>query len=206
MSMPLYRMAKEIVLPKGEKAILTELCDHMNDNTGMCYPSRERLAKLTGYDVSSVTRHLKNLRNRGLISWITVRRAGQFGFNSYEINRDALSHAANVHMANNDNTELHSVSSPSGMVQHKPPEKTQYITTSSSEGKVVNEAAPKLSEKQLIYAKKLALQYYEKYKDEFYNFDSLFEGTKVFLASKQTEEDWRKIGNGLPSPKDMGWL
>lgn len=120
MSMPLYRMAKEIVLPKGEKAILTELCDHMNDNTGLCYPSRERLAKLTGYNVSSVTRLLKNLRNRGLISWTTVRRAGQFGFNNYKINRVALSHAAGVHVADNDNTELHSVPSPSGMVQRKP--------------------------------------------------------------------------------------
>ena len=50
-----------------KRAILTELCDHMNDNTEMCYPSRKRLAKLTGYNVSSVTRHLKNLRNRGLI-------------------------------------------------------------------------------------------------------------------------------------------
>ena len=113
-------MAKEIVLPKGEKAILTELCDHMNDNTGMCCPSRKRLAKLTGYEISSVTRHLKNLKKRGLISWKTMRRAGQFGFNSYEINRDALSHAAGVHVAENDNTELHSMPSPSGMVQRKP--------------------------------------------------------------------------------------
>jgi len=92
----------------------------MNDSTGMCCPSRERLAKLTGYEVSSVTRHLKNLRERGFISWKTVRRAGQFGHNIYNIDRVALSHAAGVHMADNDNTELHSVPSPSGMVQRKP--------------------------------------------------------------------------------------
>ena len=92
----------------------------MNDSTGMCCPSRERLAKLTGYEISSVTRHLKNLRERGFISWKTVRRAGQFGHNIYNIDRVALSHAAGVHMADNDNTELHSVPSPSGMVQRKP--------------------------------------------------------------------------------------
>jgi len=135
-----------------------------------------------------------------------MRRAGQFGFNAYEINRDALSHAAGIHVAINDNTELHSVASPSGIVQHKPLKKPQYTTTSSNKEKVADEVVLTLSEKQLVYAKKLAMQYYEKYKDEFYNFDSLFGGTKVFLASKQTEEDWRKIGNGLPSPKDMGWM
>ena len=36
------------------------------------------------------------------------------------IDRVALSHAAGVHMADNDNTELHSVPSPSGRVQRKP--------------------------------------------------------------------------------------
>ena len=41
-----------------------------------------------------MTKLLENLKERGHISWITVRRAGQFGFNSYEINQDALSRAA----------------------------------------------------------------------------------------------------------------
>ena len=44
--------------------------------------------------ISSMTKLLENLRERGHISWITVRRAGQFGFNSHEINRDASSRAA----------------------------------------------------------------------------------------------------------------
>ena len=48
------------------------------------------------------------------------KRWGQFGFNVYYIDRVALSHAAGVHVADNDNTELHSVPSPGGMVQRKP--------------------------------------------------------------------------------------
>ena len=109
-------------------------------------------------------------------------------------------------MANNDNTELLSVPSPSGITQHKPLGKSKYTILSSNKDKVADEAIPKLSEKQLMYAKKLAEQYYSEYKDQHYSFDLLLEATKTFLASKQTEEDWRKIGTGLPSPKDMGWL
>ena len=41
-----------------------------------------------------MTKLLENWRERGLIPWITMRRAGQFGFNSDEVNQDALSRAA----------------------------------------------------------------------------------------------------------------
>jgi DNA-binding transcriptional MocR family regulator len=92
----------------------------MNDNTGLCYPSHKTLAQHTGYERTTVSRALKNLRSRGLISWSKKRRAGQFAFNNYTINRVALNHAANIQEANNDNTVLHEGSSPCGNTQHKP--------------------------------------------------------------------------------------
>ena len=120
MSMELFRLARKAKLPPNEKSVITALCDHMNDKTGLCCPSYETLSEDTGYERTTVSRTIKKLRNRGIISWKTVRRAGQFGFNVYYIDRVALSHAAGVHVADNDNTELHSVQSPSGMVQRKP--------------------------------------------------------------------------------------
>lgn len=204
--MDLFKLARKAKLPPAEKAVLTALCDRMNDKTGLCYPSYQTVSEDTGYERTTVSRTIKKLRNRGFISWKTVRRSGRFGYNLYQIHQVALNRAAEGHMANNDNTELLSVPSPSGITQRKPLGKSKYTILSSNKDKVADEAVPKLSEKQLMYAKKLAEQYYSEYKDQHYSFDLLLEATKTFLASKQTEEDWRKIGTGLPSPKDMGWL
>lgn len=120
MSMQLFRLARKAKLPPNEKSVITALCDHMNDKTGLCCPSYETLSEDTGYERTTISRAIKKLRNRGIISWETIRRAGQFGFNVYYIDRVALSHAAGIHVADNDNTELHSVPSPSGRVQRKP--------------------------------------------------------------------------------------
>lgn len=113
-------MARAKKLPPTEKALLIALCDRLNDNTGLCCPSYEQLSLDTGYERSTVSRNLKKLRDRGLITWNLARRSGQFGYNVYTIDRVALSHAADNHVANNDNTKLHSLPSPSSTVQHKP--------------------------------------------------------------------------------------
>jgi len=120
MSMELYRLARGVRLPPAEKAVLIALCDFMNDKTGLCSPSYETLSITTGYERTTVCRKLKELRKRGFISWKTVRRNGQFGFNCYEIHRDALRHAAQSQEANSNGAELHSLHSPSGTVQPKP--------------------------------------------------------------------------------------
>ena len=120
MSMYLYRMARATRLPPPEKALLIALCDRFNDSTGLCCPSYEQLSVDTGYERSTVSRNLKKLRDRGFVTWKLARRSGQFGFNIYTIDRVALSHAADNHVANNDNTELHSLTLPSSTVQRKP--------------------------------------------------------------------------------------
>ena len=53
---------------------------------------------------------------------------------------------------------------------------------------------------------KLAHKYFATYRDEHYLFDNLLSATKAFLASGQTDTDWRGLGTGLPSPKDKGWM
>lgn len=120
MSISLYRMARAIILPPAEKALLIALCDRLTDNTGLCCPSYEQLSRDTGYERSKVSRNLKKLQKKGFISWKLARRSGQFGFNTYSINQVAPSHAADNHVANNDNTKSHSLPSPSSNVQRKP--------------------------------------------------------------------------------------
>ena len=133
--MTLYRIARALKLPPTEKAILIALCDRHNDSTGLCCPSYEVLSSDTGYERSTVSRNLKKLRKRGLISWKTARRSGQFGYNIYHIHQVALSHAAENQVALNDNAKLQSDASPSGDMQHKPlanPNQTVWLEAPDS--------------------------------------------------------------------------
>ena len=66
--MTLYRIARALKLPPTEIAIIIALCDRHNDTTGLCYPSYEVLPSDTDYENSTVSRNLKKLRKRGLIS------------------------------------------------------------------------------------------------------------------------------------------
>ena len=120
MPMTLYRIARALKLPPTEKAIIIALCDRHKNTTGLCYPSYEVLLSDTGYEKSTVSRNLKKLRKRGLISQKTVRRSGQFGYNIYHIHQVALSHAAEKQVAINDNAQLQADTLPSGDMQPKP--------------------------------------------------------------------------------------
>lgn len=49
------------------KTILKEIADRYNDDSGMCWPSQQRLARDTGYSRSSVNRALNELESKGYI-------------------------------------------------------------------------------------------------------------------------------------------
>ena len=134
-------MARATRLPPTEKALLIALCDRFNDNTGLCCPSYEQLSLDTGYERSTVSRNLKKLRDKGFITWKLARRSGQFGFNLYTIDRVALSHAADNQVANNDNTELHSLPSPGSTVQHKPLHNPNEPLIRGSENVLISKSA-----------------------------------------------------------------
>ena len=59
-------------LSKSAQALYPGLCAFGNFNDGTCYPSLNRLQKVTGLARSSVVRSIKELEKKGLI----VRRPG----------------------------------------------------------------------------------------------------------------------------------
>jgi DNA-binding MarR family transcriptional regulator len=54
-------------LSKQERAVLLVLISHVNPDTGLAFPSQERLARLTGWSERNVWGALKSLEGRGLI-------------------------------------------------------------------------------------------------------------------------------------------
>jgi predicted transcriptional regulator len=203
MSFELLKWARGVKgLSPPEKAVLKEIADRTNDEKGYAWPSQQRLAEDTGYERSTVSRACNSLRDKGLLSWKKeMTPNGRFSSNCYVIHRVAPSHKAEI-----CSTVLQNATSPCGTAQQKPLAEHKELTLREGNKYLANSGSGQLTHKQLNYVEKLAHQYHDKYKDEFFQFDKLFEDMKRFLASKQTEEDWLRIGNGLPSPKQMGWI
>lgn len=202
MSFELYRWAKgRKGLPPCEKAVLLAIADRTNDEKGIAWPSQDTLADDTGYERSTISRACKSLRDKGLLSWSKeMKPNGRFSSNCYKIHR-----MASNHMAEREVSVLHNTTSPCGKKPQKPLEEPKDITLIKVEGSA-DKGVKVLTEKQLKYAEKLAGQYFGKYKHEFYEYDLLLANTQAFLASEQRDEDWRNLGIGLPTPKDLGWM
>ena len=53
---------------------LCALSDHANSRNGLCWPSMNRLARILGYSVRTVQRHLHLLKDQGIIEFVERRR------------------------------------------------------------------------------------------------------------------------------------
>lgn len=70
----------------GAKLVLLALSDHLNRDTGRCFPKVETLAVECEMSVRSVKTHLQRLKGLGLIMWEHTRRPdGSQGPSAYEL-------------------------------------------------------------------------------------------------------------------------
>jgi hypothetical protein len=56
-------------LGRERVAVFVVICDHLNAESGMAWPSRERIAELAGTSVKTVANALYDLRSRGYLIW-----------------------------------------------------------------------------------------------------------------------------------------
>ncbi|MCG7426028.1 helix-turn-helix domain-containing protein [Helcobacillus sp. ACRRO] len=68
MAFEFYGWAWVTPLQTRDKFVLLALVDHADAETGVCWPSQERLADFTGYDRRTVIRALRSLTELGYIS------------------------------------------------------------------------------------------------------------------------------------------
>lgn len=86
MSVDLTRLVWKLPLPSGRKFVLLALADSADKATGTCWPSRDKLAEMTGLAPSRVSAHLRDLIEDGLIE--QVRRHQKSAI--YTVVRDRL--------------------------------------------------------------------------------------------------------------------
>jgi len=65
---------KQQGLKPATKIVLYWLADHHNGETGLCFPSLNRLALLTEMDKSTVVRHIDTLATLGLVERVRSNR------------------------------------------------------------------------------------------------------------------------------------
>ena len=65
---------KQQGLKPATKIVLYWLADHHNGETGLCFPSLNRLASLTEMDKSTVVRHIDTLATLGLVERVRSNR------------------------------------------------------------------------------------------------------------------------------------
>ena len=128
-----------------------------------------------------------------------MRPSGHFSSNRYVLHRVAECGVATSHEAKIDTAVLQRVEPPCSTVQQKPLseplDRTLNINRGSKKKRV-------LSDKQKILAEKKANQLLKENPDQYFQLSLLLQDCKEFLLSDQTEEDWKRIGNGLPNPFD----
>ena len=91
---------------------------------------------------------------------------------------------------------------PCGKVQQKPLIEPLNRTISKSSFKKTN-TRKALTEKQKSYSRKLAEKYYNQFGHQHYSFELILRDVETYLLTAQGNEDWYKLGNGLPPPSQF---
>ena len=201
MSFDWYRWAKsQKGLSPPEKAVLVTIADYFNDEKGAAWPAQDTLAEDTSYSRATVHRACKSLRQRGLLTWSkSLLPSGHFSSNRYVLHRVADCVVATSHEAKEETAMLQRGGSPCSTAQQKPLDKPLDRTLNISRGSKKERV---LSDKQKILAEKKANHLLKQHPNQYFQLTSLLKDCEDYLLSDQTEEDWKRLGNGLPNPFD----
>ena len=202
MSFDWYKWAKKQKnLKPPEKAVLVCIADYYNDEKGCAWPSQETLAEDTSYNRATIHRACKSLKKKGLLSWYKVMLpSGHFSSNRYQLHHVSDSHMAESGLAEKDSAMLHKATSPCGRLQQKPLAEPLDLTLTTSQ---VSKKERELTENQKRLAEEWGQKLVAMHPGQFYCIKATIRDVEVFLLTSQTEEDWKKIGNGLPNPRSI---
>ena len=70
-------------VPTEAIATYAALADHANNRTGLCWPKMETLARRLSRSPRTIQRHLRLLKDKGLVEFVERRRDGRGRFGAY---------------------------------------------------------------------------------------------------------------------------
>ena len=63
-----------------------------------------------------------------------------------------------------------------------------------------------LSEGQKVFADNVTQKYIKAFGSQGFSYKLVLPDVEAFMLTKQTDDDWMALGNGLPSPREKGWM
>lgn len=168
--------------------VLCVLCSYVSGQSGTAFPSQLLLAKRLGRSQQAISRQIVKLIDWGYIKKIisenALRQKGKKTATYRIIYDPAIS-----------DTQLIKTSTDPIVEQNKAEETIRHIEKKQK----------RLSPAQ----EKLANDITQKYlndETEFYSYNSVYNAMVTYLSGKQTTDNWNKIGTGLQSPIEKGYL
>jgi len=70
----------------------------------------------------------------------------------------------------------------------------------------VSQGPKELSDRQKVYAETVTERIVKAYGHQGYVWKLVYPDVLAFMASAGSDDDWQKLGNGLPNPKEKGWM
>ena len=192
---------RTILFFANQKFVLIVLANFHNDEPKKACPSQETLCRVTSLSRRTINRALRELEKKGHITTSKERTSGQYPHSIYRINHVSERHMVEKVGARNDLTMCQKKPSPCATTAHYPLRNLKNTLNNNDDNEGLKKSSKKpLSEKQLNFARNLAAKYYKRFKEEYYSFDLILRDIEAYLLTNQRDQDWRKLGNGLPPP------
>ena len=194
----LGQIIENAILPANQKFVLIVLANFYNDELQKAWPSQETLCRLTSLSRATINRALKELKDKGHISIWKERTSGQYAHSVYRINHVPERHMVEEVSLKNEQTMYQKGRLLCRTVRHYP-----LRTLNKSLNQKFEKKKEVLSKKQKKFAENLARKLQENYPNEYYPLQPLYKDYKECLLTAQTDDNIKRLENGLPNPLNL---
>jgi len=186
---------KYILAQPATLIVLGVICSYCNGQSGIAYPNQLTVAKRLNRTQQAVSKHFRKLVAWGYIEKVRkenpLRVRGPKGASWRVIYEPGI-----------DQDELAQITTDPRVEANKAEDTMKQIV---KEQVKEEKKQARLSEAQTKLADSIAKRYIDSER-EYFPYDSVFNAVCKYLAGEQTIEAWNKLGTGLQSPIERGYL
>jgi len=186
---------KYILAQPATLIVLGVICSYCNGQSGIAYPNQLTVAKRLNRTQQAVSKHFRKLVAWGYIEKVRkenpLRVRGPKGASWRVIYEPGI-----------DQDELAQITTDPRVEANKAEDTMKQIV---KEQVKEEKKQARLSEAQTKLADSIAKRYIDSER-EYFPYDSVFNAVCKYLAGEQTIDAWNKLGTGLQSPIERGYL
>ena len=186
---------KYILTHPSALQVLGVICSYCNGQSGIAYPNQATVAKRLARSQPAISRQFNNLIKWGYIEKVRkenpLRNRGPKGASWRVIYDPGIDQDQLAQITTDPRVEANKAQDTiKEMVKEQVKEEKKQTKLSQAQEKLANDITQK----------------YLKDESEFFPYDTVYKAMVTYLSGKQTIDAWNKIGCGLLSPIEKGYL